>query len=179
MYIRLLSGTSDNRALLRYMEESIVAQLEDPLYYYPTSDAEWDSHFSDQGAVVIATIDSQPAGYVIGSFATRAGGYLLRTATEVTRVSAVDVEELFWLDGVGVMPDFRGRGLQKKMSVFFEQKARSMGARGILATVAHKNIYSLRNFLDRGYEVVMESDLDGHKPRLVVLGDVSRLAGFS
>lgn len=68
------------------------------------------------------------------------------------------------LDGLAVLPHFRGLGLQKRMLTYFENKARSYLKSNIVATVHPDNVYCLRNFLDAGYSILKEKNMSyGHR----------------
>ncbi len=56
------------------------------------------------------------------------------------------------IDGVIVLPEYRGYGLQKTLVKYLEEKAIKKGISNIIAEVTFGNIYSLRNLKDLGYE---------------------------
>ena len=56
------------------------------------------------------------------------------------------------IDGVIVLPEYRGYGLQKLLVKYLEGKAREKGISNIIAEVTFENVYSLRNLKDLGYE---------------------------
>ena len=56
------------------------------------------------------------------------------------------------IDGVIVLPEYRGYGLQKTLVKYLEGRAKEKGISNIIAEVTFGNIYSLRNLKDLGYE---------------------------
>lgn len=56
------------------------------------------------------------------------------------------------IDGVVVLPKYRGYGLQKTLVKYLEERAREKGISNIIAEVTFGNVYSLRNLKDLGYE---------------------------
>lgn len=56
------------------------------------------------------------------------------------------------IDGVIILPEYRGYGLQKTLVKYLEKKAKEKGIENIIAEVTFGNIYSLRNLKDLGYE---------------------------
>ena len=56
------------------------------------------------------------------------------------------------IDGVIVLPEYRGYGLQKTLVKYLEGMARGKGIENIIAEVTFENVYSLRNLKDLGYE---------------------------
>jgi GNAT superfamily N-acetyltransferase len=56
------------------------------------------------------------------------------------------------IDGVMVLQEYRGYGLQKILVKYLEERAIEKGINNIIAEVTFGNIYSLRNLKDLGYE---------------------------
>ncbi len=57
------------------------------------------------------------------------------------------------IDGVIVLPKYRGNGLQKVLVKYLEEKAKEKGICNIVAEVTFGNKYSLNNLQDLGYEI--------------------------
>ncbi|MCM1371238.1 MAG: GNAT family N-acetyltransferase [Clostridium sp.] len=57
------------------------------------------------------------------------------------------------IDGVVVLPNYRGNGLQKILVNYLEGKAKEKNINNIVAEVTFGNDYSLNNLKDLGYEV--------------------------
>ena len=57
------------------------------------------------------------------------------------------------IDGVIVLPEYRGNGLQKILVNYLEKKAKEKGIDNVVAEVTFGNEYSLKNLLDLGYEI--------------------------
>ena len=57
------------------------------------------------------------------------------------------------IDGVIVLPEYRGNGLQKILVKYLEDKAKEKEIDNIVAEVTFGNEYSLNNLLDLGYEI--------------------------
>ena len=55
------------------------------------------------------------------------------------------------IDGVIVLPEYRGHGLQKILVKHLEKMAKEKGIKNIIAEVTFGNVYSLRNLNDLGY----------------------------
>ena len=56
------------------------------------------------------------------------------------------------IDGVIVLPEYRGYGIQKILVKHLEKMAREKGIENIIAEVTFGNVYSLRNLNNLGYE---------------------------
>ena len=57
------------------------------------------------------------------------------------------------IDGVIVLPEYRGNGLQKILVNYLEKKAKEKGIDNVVAEVTFENDYSLKNLEDLGYEI--------------------------
>ncbi len=70
------------------------------------------------------------------------------------RLNPEEFSRVAYMDSAAVLPEYRGRGLQRKMIEFAEQSGRLGNYRYLLATVSPDNLYSLRNLKALGYETV-------------------------
>lgn len=66
----------------------------------------------------------------------------------------LDDRNMMIVNGVMVKEEYRGRGLQRRMLQMAVEDAKNNGVDGIVATVHPDNIYSLRNFLGEGFEII-------------------------
>lgn len=57
------------------------------------------------------------------------------------------------IDGVIVLPEYRGNGLQKILVNYLEKKAKEKGISNVVAEVTFGNEFSLKNLQDLGYEI--------------------------
>lgn len=57
------------------------------------------------------------------------------------------------IDGVIVLPEYRGNGLQKILVRYLEDRAKEKGIDNIVAEVTFGNEFSLKNLQDLGYEI--------------------------
>jgi len=73
------------------------------------------------------------------------------------------------IDGVIVLPEHRGNGLQKKLVSFLENKAKEKGITNIVAEVTYGNDYSLNNLKDLGYEIKTWYQKDKNIKRHILL----------
>lgn len=73
------------------------------------------------------------------------------------------------IDGVIVLPEYRGHGLQKTLVKYLEEKAKEKGISNIIAEVTFGNVYSLRNLKDLGYEEKTWYEKDENIKRYILL----------
>ena len=73
------------------------------------------------------------------------------------------------IDGVVVLPEYRGNNLQKILVEFLEKKAIEKDIKNIIAEVTVDNKYSLNNLKDLGYEVKAEYFKNGIIKRYILL----------
>ncbi len=57
------------------------------------------------------------------------------------------------IDGVIVLPEYRGNHLQNKLVEYLEKRAKELGINNIVAEVTFGNEYSLKNLQSMGYEI--------------------------
>lgn len=76
------------------------------------------------------------------------------------------------IDGVIVLPEFRGNGLQKILVTYLEERALEKGISNVVAEVTFGNEYSLRNLQDLGYEIKTWYQKDVNIKRHILLKKV-------
>ncbi|MFD2264242.1 GNAT family N-acetyltransferase [Lacibacterium aquatile] len=76
-------------------------------------------------------------------------------------------------DGVAVLGQYRGKGLQKLLLRWRLDQARAKGCRDILSTCEPRNRVSLKNMLSFGMRVVKFDYLFGGLPRVVLHKDTA------
>lgn len=57
------------------------------------------------------------------------------------------------IDGIIVLPEYRGNGLQKILVNYLEKKTKEKGIDNVVAEVTFGNEYSLKNLQNLGYEI--------------------------
>ena len=77
------------------------------------------------------------------------------------------------IDGVIVLPEYRGNGLQKLLIKYLEKKAKEKEISNIIAEVTFGNKYSLSNLQDLGYEIKTWYEKDGKIKRNILLKKIS------
>ncbi len=73
------------------------------------------------------------------------------------------------IDGVIVLPEYRGNGLQKLLVNYLENKAKEKGICNVVAEVTFGNEYSLKNLQDLGYEIKTWYQKDENIKRHILL----------
>ena len=73
------------------------------------------------------------------------------------------------IDGVIVLPEYRGNGLQKILVNYLEKKAQEKGINNVVAEVTFENHYSLKNLQDLGYEIKTWYQKDENIKRHILL----------
>lgn len=76
------------------------------------------------------------------------------------------------IDGVIVLPEYRGNGLQKKLVRYLENKAKEKKIDNIVAEVTFENEFSLQNLQDLGYEIKTWYQKDKSIKRHVLLKEL-------
>lgn len=78
------------------------------------------------------------------------------------------------IDGVIVLPEYRGNGLQKILVDYLEEKAKEKDIDNIVAEVTFGNEYSLNNLQELGYEIKTWYQKDENIKRYVLLKRLNR-----
>lgn len=73
------------------------------------------------------------------------------------------------IDGVVVLPEYRGNGLQKLLVNYLEEKAKEKRINNIVAEVTFGNDFSLNNLQTLGYEIKTWYQKDGKIKRHILL----------
>lgn len=73
------------------------------------------------------------------------------------------------IDGVIVLPEYRGNHLQNMLMEHLEKRAKELGIQNIVAEVTFGNEYSLRNLQNLGYEIKTWYQKDENIKRHILL----------
>lgn len=143
--LRLLT-LEDVPAMLA-LQETVMAALEDPAWYYPSEEWEFAS----------ATVDGEAWGYFDGGtlagFAEMTPGEK-RGEHSYAKKLGLPVEGSYDFHDVMVAPAMRRRGVQTAFLSLFTALARQNGGKAVYCTVDPGNGASWRNFERFGYRVV-------------------------
>lgn len=77
------------------------------------------------------------------------------------------------IDGVIVLPEYRGNGLQKILVNYLENKAKEKGIANVVAEVTFGNEFSLNNLKDLGYEIKTWYKKDENIKRHILLKELN------
>lgn len=78
------------------------------------------------------------------------------------------------IDGVIVLPEYRGNHLQNKLVEYLEKRAKELGINNIVAEVTFGNEYSLKNLQSMGYEIKTWYKKDENIKRHILLKRLER-----
>lgn len=78
------------------------------------------------------------------------------------------------IDGVIVLPEYRGNGLQKILVNYLENKAKEKGISNIVAEVTFGNEFSLNNLKDLGYKIKNWYKKDENIKRHILLKELGK-----
>lgn len=120
---------------------------------------------SQFGWIYGAMYEGQMIGYIYLSIAPK--------AKELVNLLAMDIQNYADLDGVIVLPEYRGNGLQKYMFDFIEEEARKKGIFHLVAEITCNNHYSLDNALAKGFTIKKTFKKFGLTERFLVYKDIS------
>ncbi len=78
------------------------------------------------------------------------------------------------IDGVIVLPEYRGNGLQKVLVKYLEERAKEKGIYNVVAEVTFGNEFSLKNLQDLEYEIKNWYQKDENIKRYILLKRLSK-----
>ncbi len=80
-----------------------------------------------------------------------------------------DIMKTAVVNVIAVHPDYRGMGIQRYLLKLADKLAKDCGAKFLAATVSPENVHSLKNLLNKGYEIKNEKLKYGGKNRYIML----------
>lgn len=76
------------------------------------------------------------------------------------------------IDGILVLPEYRGNNLQNILVKYLEQRCKELGINNVIAEVTFGNNYSLRNLEDSGYKIKTYYQKDKNIKRYILLKEL-------
>ena len=126
-------------------------------------------HISREGFILIAEAAGARAAYLMVRFPGSAPDNLGRDAG----LAEEQLAQVAHMESVVVLPEFRGRGLQKRLLAAGEEAARQRGYRWAMATVSPHNPASLQSFLSRGYREAVRKEKYGGLLRCILIRELA------
>lgn len=147
--LKLIRLTLEDIEDMMNLQEKVDAALPNKEVYVCTSRKEFEETIKERGCI-LGYRNEEGRLIALGAYASYGNhphnyGYDLELPKE--ELATVGQVEMMIVD-----PEYRGNGLQKKLCVALEAFARKDHKACILATVSPVNPYSLKNFLDLGYQ---------------------------
>ena len=157
-----LAILDDTDGIIQMMAE-LHQQMEDKTWFYPDKDEDVRWFLEESGFALKAMHGDEMIGfffgYAPGTQRENMGVYLNLPEEELKRAAHMETAM--------IIPEFRGRGLQKLLMETAEQIFKKKGYVHMFGTVHPDNIYSVRNFEKQGYRVVTETRKYGGLRRYV------------
>lgn len=124
--------------------------------WYVTDDRAFvERHIQMEGYTLKYMLENKIAGFLIVRHPKLAEDNLGRYLADCSEESLLKVAHM---ESAAVLPEFRGRKIQKKMLVRAEEIERNRGTQYLMATVHPDNIYSAGNLEQLGYICLMETE---------------------
>lgn len=152
----------------------VAARMEHPEYYV-TDDRDYVArHISQEGFTLLWTEEARVAGFLIVHL-PRPGeehnlGNDLGFSPRQCLLSA-------HMESAAILPQFRGKGIQKKLIAAAEDRVRNLGYRYSLCTVHPDNLPSLKSLQSLGYRVAATKLKYGGKLRHIMKKELCSLEG--
>lgn len=167
-FVRRL-GTLDLEAIWA-LQLRVRATLPDPTFLADDPPEFFQAHIDDWGCIGGVEQDGELVAFgVLGLGAT------VPVEENFGRLIGLPADRLRTVgqpDGVAVLGQWRGRGLQKLLLRWRLEQAKAQGCRDILSTCEPRNRISLRNMMSFGMRAVKFDYLFGGLPRVVLHQDL-------
>lgn len=149
---------------------TVERELENPSFFVGDDLEFIKKHIKDEGRTVLAKEKEKVVAFLILRFPEKSDDNLGRdigiTAEELLRV--------VHMESVGVLPEYRGKGLQEKLLTYAEDFLKDEEFCYYMATVAPGNIPSGKNFRKKGYECVLTKEKYGSLLRQIYCKKVEK-----
>jgi len=134
--------------------------------WYVTDDREFiERHIQKEGYILKYVLKNKIAGFLIVRRPMLAEDNLGENLSDWTEEMLTKVSHM---ESAAVLPEFRGKKIQKKLLMAAEEIERKQGMEYLMCTVHPDNRYSAGNLEQLGYRAVLETEKYGGLQRKIV-----------
>ncbi|MCR5703770.1 MAG: GNAT family N-acetyltransferase [Eubacterium sp.] len=149
---------------------TVERALENPSFFVGDDLEFIKKHIKDEGRTILAKDQGKVVAFLILRFPKQ-------NEDNLGRDIGITKEELLrvvHMESVGVLPEYRGKGLQEKLLAHAEELLLDEDFCYYMATVAPGNIPSQKNFEKKGYECVLMKEKYGSLLRRIYCKKVEK-----
>lgn len=161
----IIYATKEDIAEIKRVMDIGLATTKEEDWYATDDEAFIARHISEDGYILKYIVDDKLAGFLLvrypGSAEDNLGRYLIDWTEE-------QLLKVVHMESAAVLPEYRGKKIQKQLLVAAEEIEQKRGARCLMATVHPENIYSLDNLKQLGYKCLLETEKYGGLRRKVL-----------
>ena len=139
----------DDIDLLQGMMAEIMAGMNNSAHFVGSDQDYIINHIEQSGVTYLMT----EAGRAMGFIAVDIPGEAEHNLGLDIDMAEADLNGVVHMDTIVVLPEFRGRGLQKAMLEYSEKQMKISGYKDLMGTVHPDNIASLKSFISSGYVI--------------------------
>ncbi|MBQ8816512.1 MAG: GNAT family N-acetyltransferase [Lachnospiraceae bacterium] len=166
---------------LNHIMETVTAGMEKAEWFISDDMAYIKQHIGnvplakeDSGFILKAVVKEQDTERIAGFFMADFSGVTERNLGTYLQMPGTELELVAHMDSVVILPEYRGHGLQCRFIEAAEAIIeRETDYRILLATVHPDNRYSLRNVVDKGYQVAAEIVKSGVYRRYILKKEIA------
>ena len=166
--VTIRRGTAADLPWLGEADRLALELLEDKSLFMTEDGAFAARHIQQEGFILIAEAEGKAAAYLLARLPGEAPDNLGRDAD----LPEEELGRVAHMESVVVLPEYRGRGLQKRLLAAGEEEAGRRGFRWAMATVSPENPPSLRSFLACGYREAARKEKYGGVLRCVMIKEL-------
>lgn len=128
----------------------VAAQMEHPEYYV-TDDRDYVArHIAREGFTLLWMEADRVAGFLVVHLPRADEEHNLGNDLGF---SPIQLSRVAHMESAAILPEYRGKGIQKKLIAAAEKRVQDMGFRYSLCTVHPDNLPSFRSLVSLGYQV--------------------------
>lgn len=163
----ILANENDVDAIIQMMAE-LYEQMEDKTWFYPDEDDAVRDFVTRSGFALKAMVGEQMVGFFFGY----APGKERENMGTYMGFSGEEMQKVAHMETAMVIPEFRGRGIQRLLMAKAEETFKERGYTHLMGTAHPDNIFSVKNFEKQGYQIVAEARKYGGLRRYVFYKNV-------
>lgn len=148
--------------------ETIYNGMEHKEWYSYTKKKERYNLFINDGYCYVACYKDKIIGYFLTYILREDGTDFYKLVTE----HYGNNENIIEVINYGILPDYRGLGLQEKMLMQLENDVKGTEGKHFVVTIHPDNKYSLNNMIKRGYNIIITTKLYGGLDRHILTKNI-------
>lgn len=168
--IEIIRAEEKNIKEITHLMELVSSSMTEKDWFVADDEEMIKKHIDREGFTLLALINGKPVGFMIVRIPETAEDHLGYDLA----FHDIQMKQSAHMESVGVLPDFRGQGIQQILLKHAEKYLIQMGFCLFLATVHPDNAASLKSFRNLNYKIMRKAIKYGGKERLILCKEYKR-----